>query len=128
MPKSYRHRLYLKPLLIALFNFSHKRPTFAFTGESGYTLGFRRKIAHSGPHAETGTIHIDTFHDYEPCILARYLKEIPEFYSQLDDQFIAEHGLSDLMDVVNSVPSLRTDYVPRDSIVREFVGGSCFEY
>ena len=56
------------------------------------------------------------------------MKEIPEFYSQLDDQFIAEHGLSDLMDVVNSVPPLRTDYVPRDSIVREFVGGSCFEY
>ena len=43
-----------KPLLIAFFNFSHKRPTFAFTGESGYTLGFRRKIAHSGLHAETG--------------------------------------------------------------------------
>ena len=43
-----------KPLLIALFNFSHKRPTFAFMGKNGYTLGFRRKIAHSGPHAETG--------------------------------------------------------------------------
>ena len=43
-----------KPLLIALFNFSHKRPTFAFTGESGYTLGSRRKIAHSGTHGETG--------------------------------------------------------------------------
>ncbi len=28
--------------------------TFAFTGESGYTLGFRRKIAHSRSHAETG--------------------------------------------------------------------------
>ena len=80
------------------------------------------------PNKPNASIHIDTFHDYEPCILARYLKEIPEFYSQLDDQFIAEHGLSDLMDVVNSVPSLRTDYVPRDSIVREFVGGSCFEY
>ena len=36
-----------------LFNFSHKRPTFAFTGESGYTLGFRRKIAHKGTHGET---------------------------------------------------------------------------
>ena len=36
------------------FNFSHKRPTFAFTSESGYTLGFRRRIAHSGLHAETG--------------------------------------------------------------------------
>ena len=36
------------------FNFSHKRPTFAFTGESGYTLGFRKRIAHKGLHGETG--------------------------------------------------------------------------
>ena len=43
-----------KPLLIALFNFSHKRPTFAFTDENGYTLGSRRKIAHKGTHGETG--------------------------------------------------------------------------
>ena len=42
-----------QPLFISLFNFSHKWPTFAFTGESGYTLGFPRKIAHSGLHAET---------------------------------------------------------------------------
>ena len=45
-----------QPLLITIFNFSHKWPTFAFTDESGYTLGFRRKIAHSGSHAETGGI------------------------------------------------------------------------
>ena len=42
-----------KPFLIAIFNFSHKRPTFALTPESGYTLAFRRKMAHSGLHAET---------------------------------------------------------------------------
>ena len=42
-----------KPFLIAFFNFSHKRPAFAFAGESGYTLGFRRRIAHSGSHGET---------------------------------------------------------------------------
>ena len=42
-----------KPHFIAFFSLSHKRPTFAFTGESGYTLGFRRRIAHSGLHAET---------------------------------------------------------------------------
>ena len=34
----------------------HKRPTFAFMRESGYTLGFRRRIAHSGLHAETGAV------------------------------------------------------------------------
>ena len=45
-----------KPLFIAFFNFTHKRPTFAFTGEIGYTLGFRRRIAHSGLHAETGGV------------------------------------------------------------------------
>ena len=45
-----------KPLFIVFFNFSHKWPTFAFTGESGwYTLGSAQRIAHSGSHAETGT-------------------------------------------------------------------------
>ena len=45
-----------KLLLILIFNFSHKRPTFAFTSESGHTLGSRRRIAHSGLHAETGGV------------------------------------------------------------------------
>ena len=45
-----------KPHFIAFFSLSHKRPTFAFTGESGYTLGFRRRIAHSSLHAETGGV------------------------------------------------------------------------
>ena len=45
-----------KPLLIPIFNFSYKRPTFAFTGESGYTLAFAQRIAHEGSHAETGGV------------------------------------------------------------------------
>ena len=65
-----------KPLFIAFFNFSHKRPTFAFTGESGYTLGFRRRIAHSGLHAETGGVSdgggittLGAFHTFrKPCV------------------------------------------------------------
>ena len=47
-----------KPLFIASFNFSHKRLTFAFTDESGYTLGFAQRIAHNGPHAETGAFQL----------------------------------------------------------------------
>ena len=42
-----------KPLLIPIFNFSHKRPTFALTPESGYTLAFAQRIAHNGSHGET---------------------------------------------------------------------------
>ena len=45
-----------KQFLIPIFNFPHKRPTFVFAGESGYTLGFRRKIAHKRLHAETGAV------------------------------------------------------------------------
>ena len=58
------------------FNFSHKRPTFAFTSESGYTLGFRRRIAHSGLHGETGGVSVGgaittlgAFHTFrKPCV------------------------------------------------------------
>ena len=32
---------------------STKRPTFAFAGESGYTLGFANRIARKGSHGET---------------------------------------------------------------------------
>ena len=46
----HQQQLYLRPSFIPIFNFSHKRPTFAFTGESGYTLGSPRKIAHKGTH------------------------------------------------------------------------------
>ena len=41
-----------------------KPPTFAFTDESGYTLGFRRKIAHSGSHGETGGISDGGWYHY----------------------------------------------------------------
>lgn len=42
-----------KPHFIAFFSLSHKRPTFAFTGESGYTLVSVQRIAHKGLHGET---------------------------------------------------------------------------
>ena len=72
----YQQQLYLRPSFIAFFNFSHKRPTFAFTGKSGYTLGFRRKIAHKGTHGETGGISdggavttLGLFHTFrKPCV------------------------------------------------------------
>ena len=53
-----------KPLFIAFFNFSHKRPTFALTPESGYTLGFRRRIAHKGTRGETGGVSDGGWYHY----------------------------------------------------------------
>ena len=67
-----------KPLFIAFFNFSHKRPTFAFTGESGYTLGFQRKIAHKGTHGETGAFSPST--TVRLCVASELLFIPPRFY------------------------------------------------
>ena len=53
-----------QPVLIAFFSLSHKWPTFAFTSESGYTLGFRRRIAHKGSHAETRGISDGGWYHY----------------------------------------------------------------
>ena len=48
--QSCHHKFYPQPL----FNFSHKRPTFAFTGESGHTLDSPRKITHNGARRNRG--------------------------------------------------------------------------
>ena len=45
-----------KPHFIAFFSLSHKRPTLAFSGENGYTLGPAQRIAHKGTHGETGGV------------------------------------------------------------------------
>ena len=65
----YQQQFYLRPSFIAFFNFSHKRPTFAFAGESGYTLGFRRKIAHKGTHGETGGVLGGGWYHYPQTVL-----------------------------------------------------------
>ena len=54
--QSYHHKFYPQPLFIAFFNFSSKWPTFAFTSESGHTLAFAQRIAHSGLRGETGGV------------------------------------------------------------------------
>ena len=72
----YQQQFYLRPSFIAFFNFSHKRPTFAFAGESGYTPGFAQRIAHKGLHGETrafsdegGIITLGAFHMVrKPCV------------------------------------------------------------
>ena len=59
-----------------LFNFSHKRPTLAFSGENGYTLAFANRIAHSGSHGETRGVSdggaittLGAFHTFrKPCV------------------------------------------------------------
>ena len=88
----------------------------------------RGEVQYIAPHKSNASIHIDTFHDYELCILANSLRENPQAAAELDEDYLRAHGLDVLLREVRALPPLRTPYVPRDSIVREFVGGSCFAY
>ena len=52
-----------KPFLIPIFNFSHKRPTFAFTGESGYTHSAFRERSHTTAHTpKQGAFRMGRYH------------------------------------------------------------------
>ena len=54
---------------VRLQHLRRKRPTFAFADESGYTLGFQRKIAHSGLHGETGAFRTGGWYHYPRSVL-----------------------------------------------------------
>ena len=56
------------------------------------------------------------------------VRGMERFPHELTAEYLQAHDLTDLIDVVNTVPPLHTPFVPRNSIVREFVGGSCYEY
>ena len=88
----------------------------------------RGEVNYIQPNKKNAAIHIDTFHDYEPCLLAKCLLDLPDFDKELNESFLEEHGLTDLMNVVRGVPPLTTPYVPRNSLIREFVGGSAYTY
>ena len=57
------------PLQSGFKSHSHKRPTFAFADESGYTLAFANRIAHSGSHGETRGVSDGGWYHYPRSVL-----------------------------------------------------------
>ena len=63
------HTAWESPLQRGFKSHSHKRPTFVFTGESGYTLAFANRIAHSGLHGETRGVLDGGWYHYPRSVL-----------------------------------------------------------
>ena len=57
------------PLQSGFKSHSPKRLTFVFTGESGYTLAFANRIAHSGLHGETRGVLDGGWYHYPRSVL-----------------------------------------------------------
>ena len=86
------------------------------------------EMQHIQPYKGNARIHIDTFHDYELCILAEHLRKILKDSIPLDMDFIKENRLMELYQAAQAMLPLKTGYIPKDSIVREFIGGSRYVY
>lgn len=80
------------------------------------------------PYKSNADLHLDSFLDYELCLLSRYIRDICSFRDELTPEFMEAHGLSLLLKVVHRLPPLKGEYVPKDSLIREFIGGSKYRY
>lgn len=77
------------------------------------------------PYKHTADIQFDTFLDYEACVLApitsKELKTVPLKLMGMSES----EGILEAIDLFEQIP---LDYIPPDSLLREFVGGSSIHY
>ena len=77
------------------------------------------------PYKHSADIQFDTFLSYEACVMApitsKNLKEVPPDLMKASES----EGILDAIDLFEQVP---LDYIPSDSLLREFVGGSSIRY
>lgn len=73
------------------------------------------------PYKHRADFDINTFIPYELCVYNRLLpSRMPDVEEKLP-QF------TNLLSIMNSLPNIHVDDVPRDSLVREFIGGGIFK-
>ena len=80
----------------------------------------RGEVKYILPHKCYAEHHIDTFKAYELSVYKSFLA------ANLACGEFAEH--EDMATVLHEIGEVDLQHVPANSLVREFVGGSCFEY
>ncbi len=77
------------------------------------------------PFKDRADIIINSTHEYEMCVLKKYLKKavtsVPEGIARYDE-------ILQMLENINAFDDLGDEYVPTDSLLREFVGGGSFRY
>lgn len=75
------------------------------------------------PYKGRANIEIDTFLAYEPSVYAFMLMN-----DLKDTENIPGDSCPELLETLRELSTLSGEYVPPDSLVREFIGGSSFSY
>ncbi len=97
---------------------------------SDFTLaiwdGIRRgEKMYISPFRDRADIIINSTHEYEINVLKKHLKEavksVPEGIARYDE-------VCSLLENINGFSDLPDSFVPKDSLLREFIGGGSFKY
>ena len=88
--------------------------------------GIRRgEKMYISPFKDRADITINSTHEYEENVMKKHLlrvvREIPEGIARYDE-------VCRLMENIKGFEDLEDDFVPQDSLLREFIGGGNFEY
>lgn len=77
------------------------------------------------PHKDNASINIDTFMSFEAAV---YCNQLLPNLQEVSPDFELYETVRNLLEFLESVVPLPSSIVPDSSIVREFVGGSVFNY
>jgi len=80
---------------------------------------------HIFPHQNNADAVLNTALDYELCALKVYAYPLLKAVKPTDKEYAEASRLLRFLDVFNQIPE---SYIPKQSIVREFIGGSSFKY
>ncbi len=77
------------------------------------------------PFKDRADIIINSTHEYELCVLKKHLikavTSVPEGIARYDE-------ILNMLENINAFEDLGDEYVPTDSLLREFIGGGSFRY
>ncbi len=91
------------------------------------TIGMREKVDRGEqlyimPYKNRAHCSVDSFYSCELSVYRDYL------YRDLEELLPSLPDLADLVEVLRELPSMPSELVPRDSLLREFIGGSELNY
>ncbi len=98
--------------------------------DAKYTLKLWKNVIrgeseHIYPFVDKASLRLDSSLDYELSILGKYVLPMVE---GMDDTVPGYEYVKEMMPLLKLLPSTDDEYVPVDSLLREFIGGGRFEY
>lgn len=108
--------------LVRDYSYRKADPEFTFDIWQSVCAGEKKNIT---PYKKHSDFTLNTIHLYEPCIVGK--KAYP-LLSQIDQQSRHYDKARRLMENIELFSPLDEALIPRDSMIREFIGGGSYKY